>query len=201
MDSTKEKIWQVLDQAVTEGRPQPSMRALRAQVGGGSMSTIADAVREWKVRQVAVPDTMPGAFSDAATQAIAKAVWAAASADITKFIADARAADEAVNAATMSTAEQLRATGEELVAEAEAKDAELKTALGQISALQAQLAEATARATQATTELAELKVRYAELDKRCAVALEDAANAKGQLQSLREMMPYLSPKPETAAAK
>ena len=71
---TKEKIWEVLDRAAAEGRPQPSLRNIRTLVGGGSMSTIADAVREWKSSQTPAPDAMPAGMSDAAAQAVVKVV-------------------------------------------------------------------------------------------------------------------------------
>ena len=188
---TKEKIWEVLDRAAADGRPQPTLRNIRTLVGGGSMSTIADAVREWRSRQAPAPDTMPTGMSDTAAQAVVKAVWTALAADLSKYADNVREAAKARMATEMDVVQQLRAAAEEMLAEADAKEAKLKSAVDTAERLQARLTETESQLTQARQALAELRTQHADLAKRFTEAVADAAKAKGELSGLRSLMPFL----------
>lgn len=188
---TKEKIWEVLDRAAAEGRPQPSLRNIRTLVGGGSMSTIADAVREWKSSQTPAPDAMPAGMSDAAAQAVVKVVWTALAADLSKYADSVRETAKARTAAEMEVVQQLRTAAEEMLAEADAKEAKLKSAVDTAERLQARLTETESQLTQARQALEELRTQHADLAKRYTEAVADAAKAKGELSGLRSLMPFL----------
>lgn len=44
----QEKVHAILDEAKAHDKPLPSLRSLRAQVGGGSLTTISEAVKSWR---------------------------------------------------------------------------------------------------------------------------------------------------------
>ena len=46
---TEENVFRFLDRIRANGKEIPSLRAIRSEVGGGSLSTISKAVNDWKV--------------------------------------------------------------------------------------------------------------------------------------------------------
>ena len=45
---TEENVFRFLDRIRANGKEIPSLRAIRSEVGGGSLSTISKAVNDWK---------------------------------------------------------------------------------------------------------------------------------------------------------
>lgn len=46
--SVRDAVREILENVQASGRPLPSIRALRAKIGKGSLGTISEAVNDWK---------------------------------------------------------------------------------------------------------------------------------------------------------
>lgn len=64
-------VTEILDKALAAGEQIPSLRAIRAKTGRGSLTTIANVVREWRANHIA-PEPEPGLTSDQI-----KSLWSA----------------------------------------------------------------------------------------------------------------------------
>ncbi len=47
--NVSEAVASLLDKAKAENQPTPTLRGLRAQIGGGSLTTISEAVKNWRL--------------------------------------------------------------------------------------------------------------------------------------------------------
>lgn len=59
---TEENVFRFLDRISANGEEIPSLRTIRSEVGGGSLSTISKAVNDWKAANqsaTADPHTLP----------------------------------------------------------------------------------------------------------------------------------------------
>ena len=79
--ATKDEIWAAA-QALTDAGERPTLVAVRKAVGGGSYTTISEAMAEWRARQEqpqARRDPAPETIAAQAAE-MAAAIWAQASA-------------------------------------------------------------------------------------------------------------------------
>ena len=179
MALAKEQIWEAADRLSEQGR-KPTLVALREAVGG-SYSTLAPALREWKARQAQRPEaageTVPPEVERRVRRAGA-AIWATA----------ARLAAERL-ASERSALEQERKAAAEELAEADRQQRRCRK-------LEAQLAESEALLASVRAEAREDidKARRREL-----AAREDAAGLRGALAAHQEqterLLASLSPAP------
>ena len=80
--STENDVYALLDEWKKAGKPTPTLRVIRENLGTGSMTTIARAVQTWKSQNepAYVPPSssdFPEDPNDETKEAIIKAVWAA----------------------------------------------------------------------------------------------------------------------------
>lgn len=143
MALTKNDIFSAADQLVAAGK-QPTLNDVRKIVGGGSFTTISDAMKEWKEQQrqqaqaatpiqEPAPEEVTGHLS-----ALAAEIWSVAREKANARLAAEREALEQARAAT----EQAAAEAGEL---ADSLSADLEAANKTIEAVNAQLAAAGQR--------------------------------------------------------
>jgi chromosome segregation ATPase len=155
---TRENIWSAAD-LLDQAGEKPTLAAIRKRVGGGSYTTISDAMSEWHARRAAQKapqrDPVPEKVNDAAAE-FSALVWQVAEeiangrlqAERTA-IEEARQQLEAEKVEAAAFADQLN---QELEA-AKGKGAELAAALeaagAQVAALQGESTQERARADRA----------------------------------------------------
>lgn len=154
---------------VAEGQ-SPTVRAVRARLGTGSMTTIANVLRSWSASQqspaASISADLPPAVLDAAA-----AMWAAARAETERRVSAVRAAaDEEIRLAcaerdaaltaqgeAIDEADAARARADELSSQLDAERAAHAAAMAaekrHTAFLDAQFAECSTRATKLEAEL------------------------------------------------
>ena len=135
--ATKDEIWAAA-QALAAAGERPTLAAVRKVVGGGSFTTISEAMAEWRARQEqpkATIDPAPERIGNQAAE-LAASLWAQASALAHEKLQAERAALETAR----QELEQERAEAAEL---ADSLASELDQARTEIQALEARLAELT----------------------------------------------------------
>ena len=80
--STENDVYALLDEWKKAGKPMPTLRVIRENLGTGSMTTIARAVQTWKSQNepAYVPPSssdFPENLNDETKETIIKAVWTA----------------------------------------------------------------------------------------------------------------------------
>ena len=196
---TDELVFEIADRLAGEGR-KVSNRMVWDQIGGGSMTTIAAALRRWRERQQlesappAPLTPLPESIAAAMREAVQR-LWQAAQEETQKEIdrltqainarvAEAVAERDAALGELQTTVEELRV----LVV----KDTEQRAALLALqqaeAALQGELAQANARAGRAETRAIEIERRAddlgAELER---VHTETAAERERQAAALAQL--------------
>lgn len=170
----KNKVKSILDDAVTRGLEFPSLRAIRAQIGKGSYSTIAEAVKEWKQAKMATA-SMPvtADLSMEESEAVSGAVWNAVSPIIAKRLTRQNECAESAWEETRREIDRLCQTAEDQLAEEQAlKEARLKAEREREyleyrnQALSKELEETKAELSRVATELGKerLMLQKAELE-------------------------------------
>jgi len=176
---TPENIEAAAERIAARGE-KPTARAVRAELGGGSMVTIAPALAAWKANRPKI---------EAASIGVSAEVQRAILVDVERAVATARA-DLAAELA--DTQETLAAVSDELrqqtaagaAAEARATEAtaEVERQAGMIATLERSLAEAREQIAR-EHEVAETARREAA---EAAVRLEMVPGLKGELEELRK---------------
>lgn len=183
MALTVEQIHAAAD-AIADKGDKPTLASVRTALGGGSFTTISEALKTWREAQteehalaeVQVPDAITER-----TQALQAAIWQAAVAEAERRLQAER--DALADAREAARAEVAEAKEAVTTLEAEAQEAQTE-----IERLQANLAS-----TEAKAEQAEAKQREAEQAKTAAEATAAAkleglearlADAQATIQAL-----------------
>ena len=75
---TEENVFRFLDRISANGEDIPSLRTIRSEVGGGSLSTISKAVNDWKVANQSSttdPHTLPVTLSEEQLKLLGDSIW------------------------------------------------------------------------------------------------------------------------------
>ena len=176
----EQNIRAILDKCAANGEPIPSLRALRALVGGkGSLTTISDIVKAWRLSQIPEPSIkLPEGFDQAAGESIVSAIWKSVTPILRSQIESAQTDIEARTKVIQEEAEKLRSAAAETLAEA---------------------AEKEARAESSEKENAELRTRLATLEAEHQQSLQRASDAESKLEALRAT--YLTTVKDLATAE
>lgn len=147
--NVSEAVVEALDQAKAENRPLPTLRGLRAQIGGGSLTTISEAVKQWRLSQLQADEGLPQGFDEKTSAEIADVVWKAVLPVLQEQIEGVRKnADARIEAERTETA-KLRAVAAETLAEASAMNDEYDV----LKAKEQELREALAKTEGELQEL------------------------------------------------
>ncbi len=156
MAITKEQIFQTADQLTAAGE-SPTLANVRKALGGGSFTTISDAMNEWKAKQQAtnapIREPAPAAVATRLEE-LGADIWAVA-----LELANARLTSE--REALETTRTQLETSQQEATELADQLSAELET-------LQAQHQQATTTLQAANAALDQLKQENAALSRQLA---------------------------------
>lgn len=192
--NVSETVDALLDQAKAENRPLPTLRALRAQIGGGSLTTISEAVKNWRLKELQAVEGLPQGFDKKTAAEIAEAVWNAALPVLKKRVDEVRKnAAEQIETERQEAA-KLSAAAADALAEASSMNEELSASQAREQELREALAKAegeleelrkTLSATQ--RELATLRAQYDEL-------MKDAVSVSSAMHAMSEMLPFVDPK-------
>ena len=173
MAITKDQIWAAADELDGAGKP-PTLAAVRKAVGGGSFTTIQDAMTEWKAKRQAkeapIKEPAPQALTDRLSEVGAE-IWSMALQLANARLAADRETLEAervqMEADRQEAADLADQLNEELDA-AKARCADLERAeretAGRLNAALADAKEAAERATRAETRAAEIERRADDLN-------------------------------------
>lgn len=147
---------------------RPTARAIREEIGGGSMATVLKFLQAWQGKQKHPLDaspTLPIGLQKALVDCIAQEVNAA----------------KTLLASELATAQQANT---DLIAESEEQAAVIDKQLIEISALQAEKSELTGRLTQIANDLADAKASAEEQRKIAASALIGHAKLELRLEGI-----------------
>lgn len=165
---------------------QPTLAAVRAALGGGSFTTISEAMKAWKAAQQAAAtpqrETAPAAVTER-LEALAGDIWGIALGMANDRLEKER---ETLNAAR----QEIEAQRQEAAELADQMSAELETARAQI----AQQAQALKQAEAQAVQLVAAQAVLAEVQKR-------ADSFAAMLEAEREAIRLAQAKAETAIAE
>ena len=192
--SVTEAVYDILTKAQNANEKIPTLRVIRATVGRGSLSTISEAVKEWRLEQLQSTGTLPTAFTPENAKAVSDAVWAvvqpilAARAGDIQSQADRRIELEAGEAA------KIREAAEEMLAEANSKEETLKRVQQHEAQLMGSVAQLQGALDEARSGNARLQAANAALHKELDEAIKEAAAAKAALVAFKDMLPFVDAK-------
>ena len=190
---------------IAEAGQQPTLAAVRSALGGGSFTTISEAMKGWKAAQAAAAAPLREAAPAAVTERmgeLAAEVWGVAIGMANDRLASEREALEVARqemeqaqAEAVELADQVaadldaaRAQIEQQAAalkQAEAQAVQLAAALEAAHTAQAALAEAQKRADGLAALLEQERAATNEAQAKAEKALTDAAKLAGKLEALQ----------------
>ena len=187
----KQAVMAELDKIVAAGEKRPPLRTLRARVGGGSLSTISEAVRDWENAQIAAPVPLPNDLNDSEQKVICSAVWRALMPMIENRLAAASAAAEAKIDAERKSAAQLREEAEATIAESVAQTEELKKARALIERQRKEIEQCKEQITWLEKRNNASDATIADALKERDAARREAAALKAEVDTLNRLLPLI----------
>lgn len=169
MAITKEQIWLVANELLEAGE-SPTLATVRRKVGGGSFTTISEAMKEWrqrsqeqaKIDEVVVPDEIRDLLTGAG-----KAIWQTA-------LDLARAESEGVRRALEAREKEVARERAEALALADQVSVELEQAQVEIAQLLEQLAQVKSEVREAKAISTERELRIQSLEQDLKTQRESA---------------------------
>jgi chromosome segregation ATPase len=173
MAITKDDIFQAANELDALGQ-SPTLAAVRKHLGGGSFTTISEAMSEWKskktTKEMPLREPVPQGMQDQLSS-LGGEIWALAMATANarleserQSLEDKRVAGEIERQAAVELADQVIAELEELKQKAIAMEAERVTTQQTILNLSKDLAAAMERAVAAETRVVEISHRADDLN-------------------------------------
>lgn len=177
MALSKDDIFRVADELDATGQ-NPTLAAVRKAIGGGSFTTISEAMTEWKARKVAretpLREPAPAVIAERLDE-LGTEIWALALELANgrlgaerEALDTARTQLEAEKAEAAELADQVSAELETLQAKASGLEANLATALKEAETLRATLAQVSERASTAEARATEITKRADDLNAELA---------------------------------
>ena len=194
---TREAIWEAADELEAAGA-RPTLAAVRKKLGGGSFTTISDAMTVWKERQrqraQPVAEPLPGELASS-VNSLAAEIWAAARGAAERALAGERERLAAEQAEVRAQAAEAVELADGLAVEIEGLREQATTAAAARDKLAQDLAQSQAlkqeaeRETQRAVERAmarDLEAKDARISERAA--LDRAGRAEGEVGTLRDQL-------------
>lgn len=175
----QEKVHAILDEAKAHDKPLPSLRSLRAQVGGGSLTTISEAVKFWRFAQLEAAGQIPQ-ISEKTKVHLADVVWQAMMPILQIQVEGVRQKAEAGIEIERTESRKLFSASEEMLREAESKEA-------MIGQLNDRLQRQSRECAELRTKVAMLEEQLAESQQQLKVTKERERQAVATINSLREL--------------
>lgn len=171
----QEKVHAILDEAKAHDKPLPSLRSLRAQVGGGSLTTISEAVKSWRFAQLEAAGQIPQISEKTKVQ-----LWQAMMPILQTQVEGVRQKAEAGIEIERTESRKLFSASEEMLREAESKEA-------MIGQLNDRLLRQSRECAELRTKVAMLEEQLAESQQQLKVTKERERQAVATINSLREL--------------
>lgn len=181
MAITRERIWSAADELDAAGH-SPTLQAVRRAVGGGSYTTIQEAMVEWKARRAAqqIPpsEPTPQPIDDAIAE-LGGHVWAIALQLANERLSSERQSLEVMRAESDASRQEAADLADQLAAE-------LDEAQRQAATLTEAGAAARAESADLRQRLAVAEARAAEIERQAVAAVEEASKARADAAAARE---------------
>lgn len=183
MAITKNAIFKAANTIKASGS-QPTLAAVRTLVGGGSFTTISEALKEWKAKNATVSDIKEAAPEAVAGQleAFGRELWATALNSANERLATERASMEASRIELKAQHREAAELADQLAAELDAERAQALTTSALMDKLQSQLDEARTLTAQAQSDSKAKTIQLKEAaaradDAKATIEREAAAHA------------------------
>lgn len=180
MAITKEGIWAVADELDAAGE-KPTLAVVRKRVGGGSYTTISEAMSEWNARRATknAPRVEPAPERvEEAAREFAQAVWAAASEIAANRLAAERQALEAAR-------EEFDEERKQAAAFADSLTADLEAASNRIQALTTDIETGSREREMIRAEKEAERARADRADATATERLDHIESLKAELEKVR----------------
>ena len=192
--SVRDSVREILESAQESDRQLPSIRAIRAKIGKGSLGTISEAVNEWKQEKLVQQGELPSGFEQREAENIIKAVWEAVAPMIRAQIEQIDSRAKTRIQIEHDEASRVREAADEALASVEKKECRLEELDKQVRGLQEDLAKLKGALEQANTENLRLAAENTQLHEALDKSLQEEAKAQASLQSMKRLLPFLDPK-------
>jgi len=190
MALTKDQILQAADQLAAAGTP-PTLAAVRSAVGGGSYTTINEALKEWKAKQQAA--VMP--LREPAPEGISKRldevgaeVWAVALELANARLTSEREALEATRVQLETAQQEATELADQLSAELEKLQANYEQAMTDLETVSTHLGQARHENATLSRQLATTEARAEETTKRADDLKAELQHAHAASQAMQERL-------------
>lgn len=192
--SVRDSVREILESAQENDRQLPSIRAIRAKIGKGSLGTISEAVNEWKQEKLVQQGALPSGFEQRETENIINAVWEAVAPMIRAQVEQIDSRAKARIQIEHDEASRIREAADEALASVEKKERRLEELDEQVRGLQEELAKLKGALEQANSENLRLAAENTRLHEALDKSLQEEAKAQASLQSMKRLLPFLDPK-------
>ena len=193
---THRAVWDLLDACAKRGEAIPSHRTIRAKIGVGSFSTIAEAVQAWR-RQRVPASTVTGGLGAQFMKTIEDAIWAEVRPLLQKAADDAKQETLEKTRIDREEAWKLVVTAEEMLSEAQSQEAKLKDALEAKASQAKQIDELQGEKEALEAKLKAVEAELQETQTQLRIARDQAVTAQKMLAD--EQANYIKKLEELAA--
>ena len=191
--SVRDSVREILESVQESDRQLPSIRAIRAKIGKGSLGTISEAVNEWKQEKLVQKGELPSGFEQREAENIIKAVWEAVAPMIRAQVEQIDSRAKARLPIEHDEASCVREAADEALASVEKKERRLEELDEQVRGLQEDLAKLKGALEQANTENLRLAAENTQLHEALDKSLQEEAKAQASLQSMKRLLPFFCP--------
>ena len=191
--SVRDSVREILESVQESDRQLPSIRAIRAKIGKGSLGTISEAVNEWKQEKLVQKGELPSGFEQREAENIIKAVWEAVAPMIRAHVEQIDSRAKTRIQIEHDEASRVREAADEALASVEKKERRLEELDEQVRGLQEDLAKLKGALEQANTENLRLAAENTQLHEALDKSLQEEAKAQASLQSMKRLLPFFCP--------
>ena len=196
-----EAVAALLDKAKAENQPMPTLRGLRAQIGGGSLTTSSEAVKKWRLNDLQETEELPSGFDEKTSAEIADVVWKAVLPVLQEQIKGIRKNAAEQIETERSEAQKLKAAAAEALAVSSAMDAEFDALKEIEQGLRETLAKTKGELTELRKTLEATNKELASVRKERDRALAEVAAMHAEKSAMEKLMSMLDPKYLKAQSK
>lgn len=199
MSDIFQEVFAFLDQTVAENKSVPSLRGIRAGIGSkGSLTTISEAVRQWRAQRLVTEGDAPEEFTDKEIAEIIKTIWEQVLPKCRKLLEQERQKTKDSVAFEKLEAKKIRDEANEVFSAAEKK---VEKSESLIEKLRDEVRTLEATKERLQTELDGMKARMSAAEEACRkaqaerdAALKEAAASEATAATMRKLIPMLDAK-------
>lgn len=183
-------IYDILNEATRRGQKLPSLRAIRAKLGGGSLTRISEAVKAWQTQQLVDKGQLPTSFTDKEKEIIIDAIWQVVQPIMGKRIDELIRYHMARITISLNSAQRLKNEAEHTLDDAQSRILEYENKLRlKDERISQEIANSSTYATMAAslrTDMTALKKEMEALRKEREELLKANASLETEVKILKE---------------